>query len=505
MSQPAKPTPESGATSRSSALALGAAILLGSGFLRQALAIATLLVTAKLLTPEDFGVIAYVFVGTALLEMMSRQLSMVLVRLDTVTSDHLNTVFTFQIILGLAAAGIFLSARPLVAMLRIPELVQILPVLSAFAVLIALRSPKFQLYERALRFAPAAAEETLNRVVYSAAAVFLAWLWRDFWAIVAAFFLGQAIRSIFTFAAAPMWPRLSLATWRDSLSFSSWTIGAQLSQFLANSMPQLFIGATLGLADAGIYRLGSRITGMVTTQFFAPVQRIIYPGLADVSRSTGRQREAFARVNAVLLAIVLPVSIGTALIAGDAILLGLSVKWVAAAQVIWVLAPLKALETLQANVRAASYVEGSTRILFFRNAVLLACVTLYMWVGTRFGFYGALAAAGLSSLTALAITLMLARRFGNSGFFEPLTVAWRSFAACGIMAVVILGADWIPGAGPNPLDPAFTLSAKIVLGIFSYSATHFALWAVAGRPEGFESLILSLMSRAKNRLRRPPA
>ena len=492
MKRTQKPNPTPSKFSRSSSLALGAVTLLASGIFRQGLGVITLAVTARMLRPEDFGIIAYFLIFVALLEMIQRQISMVLIRLDSVSDEHLQTVFTMQVIFGVLAAGLVWASTPVVALFGIPELVEILPAVSAISLLIALRNPRFLLYERGLRFSLAAAEETLNRIAYAAVAIYLAWIWQDFWAIIVATFAGIAIRNVWTFTTAPMMPNLSLSRWRDSLSFSTWAIGAQLSQFMANSIPQIFIGATLGLADAGIYRVGTRIISIVTTQLFAPLQRVIYPGLADVSRTSGRKASAFITLNALLLAIVLPLSIGSALIAEDAIVFGLGFKWIAAAQVIWVLAPLKALETLQANVRAASYIEGSTKSLFLRNALLLVLVCLFMWVGTQFGFHGALAAAALSSFSALIITLVLAKSFGNGGFFEPLTVAWRSFLACALMVVAVIATDVALRSGADVPRLLVIVLAKVGVGAAVYTIVHIALWRMTGRPEGLETLIVSL-------------
>jgi len=496
LSQDKKPDPSRTKLSRGSALAAGGAVLLASNVVRQALAFLALIVTARLLTPEDFGVIAYFLVATTLLDMLQRQISMVLIRIEDVSYDHLYTVFTLQIMLGLLGALFFWVSGPFLTLIGLPELIEIIPAISAYALLIAIRNPRFILYERGLRFSMAVAEETINRVIYVAVAIYLAWLWRDYWALIAAVFASFTASILFSYTAAPMLPRLSLSRWRDSLSFSSWAIGSQLCQFLSSRMPLLVIGAVLGLAEAGIFRIGMRVTDLVTKQFFAVLQRVVYPGLADVSRSSGKKKEAFLRLNELLLGMSLPLSVGTALIAEDVVIHGFGEKWADAAPVIWVLAPLAGLVVLQKNVRAASYVDGAMRMLFVRNALLLACVSLFMWIGTQYGFTGGLVAAGLSSLTALIFTLYMARQFGNGGFLEPLTVAWRSFAACGVMALAVFSTDLALRGGLFDASVLIIVLAKIGVGLIVYTLIHGFLWKLAGRPEGFETVILSISKRA---------
>lgn len=515
MKQSPKPALNNRSSSRTSALAVGATTLLASSLFRQILGLITLIVTARLLTPRDFGIAAYFLVATAFLEMMQRQIAIVLIRLDEVTQEHLRTVFTFQIILGAAAAVFFFATRPLVALLELPELTELAPVLCVLSLVIALKSPRFILFERNLSFIYAAGEETVSRIVYSVIAISLAWLWTDYWAIIAANFCALATRSMWTFSMAPMTLRLSLARWHDCLSFSVWSTGAQIAQFFSKNMPQLIIGATLGLSDAGIFRLGNRLSTLVTAQLFAPLQRVLYPGLADISRNTDRKDEAFNRLNELLLAIVLPISVGMALVANHIVIVVIGWKWLGAAQVIWVLAPLKALETLQENVRSAAYVEGSTKVLFVRNIFLLVFVCLTMWAGVQFGFSGALIAAGASSTAAILTTLMIAKRFGTHTFFGPLTVAWRSFASTLVMIVAVLfvgtafgNHDHIGWAFETIDDLPllrYRFAVKVLVGAFAYIGTHFLLWKLAKRPPGFESMVLGFAKKIFKRVDNPNA
>jgi len=485
---------------RSSALALGAATLLASGLFRQGLGLLTLIVTARLLTPEDFGIIAYFLIFTKFLEMLQRQVVISLIRLETVTPEHLKTVFTVQLILGAVAALLIWMARPATGWLGLPELGQLVPALVLFSIVIAFRSPRFLMFERDLRFGPAAIVETILRVTYSIAVVVLAWWWRDFWAVVVATFVGQIFNTVWTFKLAPMVPRLSLAQWRDCISFSTWAMGAQIAQFISKNLPQMFIGSALGLADAGLFRLGNRITNLVTTQFFAPMLRVLYPGLAEASRKTDNQREVFMKMNAALLTAILPISIGMALLAEDIIRLAMGEEWLAAALVIWVLAPLKTFELLQANVRAAIYVDGSTRPLFFRSMILLSVSALFMWIGVQFGFQGAIISAGISSLAALLMTLILARRFGDGGFFAPLLAGWRGFIASAAMTLAIVITDMVFRSAITTAPLLLVITAKIAIAALVYPSTLLLLWSLSGKPDGLERFLLAVPGHLRQRL-----
>ncbi len=469
----------------------------------QVLGLITLIFTARLLTPTDFGVIAYFIVTVALLEIIQREVSMILIRLTDPTEDHINTVFTLQLLLGSAAAALIWLGTPLTHLLGLPELAELIPVLCIIAVATSIRSTRFPLLERNLRFGFAAGEEVISRIVYTLFAITLALIWRDFWAIVVANFLTQVARIIWSFSVAPMTPRLTLKRWSDCFNFSSWSLGAMIAQYLTLNMPQLIIGFALGLAEAGIFRIGFRFVSLFTVQAFAPLERVIYPGLANISRTRdSASKQAFEQANAILLGIIVPVSVGMALVSKDMIIVVAGYQWVAAAQVIWVLAPLKAVETLQANVRSASYVQGNTRRLFFRNSVLLTITVSFMLLGSKFGFLGALAASGAASLTAITMTLVLAKHFGTGGFFGPIFKAWRTFLAATVMVIAVLivksayGNIDVVGWAFDSVDDLPLLRVRffvqVLTGMGAYVGTHLLLWRFAGRPEGFESFALKI-------------
>ncbi len=503
------PDTHSGTPDRGTALTKGAATLFASGVFSQILGLVTLAVTARLLTPTDFGVIAYFIIVAAFLEIIQRAVSMILIRQPNITDDHLNTVFTMQLLLGVSAAVLIWASGPLMEFFGLAELTSLIPALCVIAIVSSVKSTRFPLLERNLRFGFVAGEETISRMAYTLLAVGLAWLWRDFWAIVVASIITQVIRVIWSFSVAPMRPRLTLKCWHDCINVSSWSLGVQITQFLINNMPQIIIGGTLGLADAGIFRIGYRIVTLFTSQIIGPLERVIYPGLASAARTMGTDRQAFEQANAILLGIIVPASVGMALVANHLIVVVAGFEWLAASQVIWVLAPLKAMETLQANVRSASYVQGDTKRLFLRNSILLVVTILFMLLGSNHGFLGAILGSGAGSLFGIGLALVMARDFGTGGFLTPILVAWRTFVSTFVMLAAVLfvssayGSVDAVGWAYETVDDLPLLrirfSVKVLVGVCAYVGTHLLLWRLSGKPKGFESLALELASKIRSK------
>jgi PST family polysaccharide transporter len=82
---------------------------------------------------------------------------------------------------------------------------------------------------------------------------------------------------------------------------------------------------------------------------------------------------------------------------------------------------------------------------------------------------------------------------------QPLLAAWRSFAAAASMAAVLWPfrhQDWAAMTWPTL---AATVTGLAAFGALTYVSTHLLLWQVAGRPQGAETRILSLLAQIARR------
>jgi O-antigen/teichoic acid export membrane protein len=199
----------------------------------------------------------------------------------------------------------------------------------------------------------------------------------------------------------------------------------------------------------------------------------------------------------------------TALSATELLRIVAGVQWLTAAPVVWFLAPLIALNTLEGGVRALVYLNDAPEKLFFRNLIIF-CVTMpLMWAGvTLGGFWGVILASTVVRALTLVLTLKLAEKETNESFFAPFLRAWRSFSASAFMVLAVaIVMNWGPPttADTTVSTAAVFLAIKCGLGILVYLSAHFILWTLSGRPSGIESFSLTLMQTAKAQVLRRAA
>ena len=487
----------------------GAILHFGTSIGVRILGIVTVAVLGRLLTPADFGIFAYaVFVSTLTDNCFYRHFHFSLVRLPEVTNEHLDTLFTLRFLTGLiVAGGIALSAGPVAMWVDAPELYAVLNWIAVAQIIGTFSSPRFMLLEKDLKFAPAAFQVLLARTLTTCCVIALGFAWENYWALVTGLILMPIIVALNSHWVAPYRPRLALTKWREFFSFGLWVMFGNLFNFLAIRVDRLILGPFLGVATVGIYRMGVDIAELGSQQFAQPMGRVIYAGLATKGQDKAALKSAYLETQSVFLGVVLPMGLLTALSATEILRIVAGPDWLAAAPVMWALAPLIALNTLEGGVRALIYINNAPEKFFFRN-LLIFCIAMPLLVAgvTLGGFEGVILASAVVKVITLVLTLRLADKETSSNFFAPFLRAWRSFVAgVGMVLAVVTVMGLGPSTTADTTVPAaaMLLAVKCGLGLAAYLGVHFTLWALSGRPNGIETFGLALVQKAKARILRP--
>ena len=289
---------------------------------------------------------------------------------------HLDTLFTLRLLVGLAVAGgIALSAGPVAAWVETPDLYAVLNWVAVAQIVGTLASPRFMLLEKELNFAPAAFQLVVVRILTTCSAITLGFIWGNYWALVTGLVLIPLIVVVHSQWLAPYRPRLGLTQWREFFSFGLWVMFGNLFNSLSIRVDRLILGPSLGVAAVGIYRMGSDIAELGAQQLAQPMERAIYPAFATKSQDKAALRRTYLETQTVFIGVILPMGLLTALSATELLRVVAGAQWLDAAPVIWCLAPLIALNTLEGGVRALLYVNAEPQRLFFRN-LLIFCVTM---------------------------------------------------------------------------------------------------------------------------------
>lgn len=474
-----------------SRVANSAAILWATNMAVRVLQLLTTAVLARLLTPADYGVVALATMVTGLLDVLSNlQVGGSIIRTGRLEKAHLDTAFTLELLRGGATALVLvILASPAASALRQPELKSIFYVLAAMSALTCCSNPYFILLERDLDFRRESRRLVAASALGAVVGISTALTFRSYWALIASNSAVALFNCAFSYIGIPRRPGISVRKFRELFAFGSWTLLINVLTYVNSRIDYTLIGRNLGPRELGAYHIGQQTIITTTGDMVGPLGRAIFPAFAIVADDPIRLRRSYRRAQTTILALSLPIGFGVSVLGRDLILLLVGRQWLAAVPVVTVLAPLIALQTMNAGVDGLAYALGRTRALFFRTLAFLVVRAAAMIAGFSIdGFMGVIHARIFSGTFMLLYGLGLGSKLAGVRVVEPILDSWRSFASVAAMYLCLVSVPrFFEG---DLLHVALATAMKVVLGVTVYGSLHLLLWKAAGSPDGAETSVL---------------
>lgn len=270
-------------------------------------------VLARLLTPEDFGVMTAALMVIAFSQIFwEAGMGKALIQRQTDVQDAANVAFWVNLVLAVMIIGLLYSAASPIALTffqdaRVTAVIQIMT-LQVF--LGALGSVQTALLQKELGFKKLFWVRFATVSLPGLASIPLAWQGMGYWALVAGTLAGQAAQVIMLWrmsAWRPGWSfRIPVA--REMGRFGAWVGLSGLLVWFYLWMDALVVGMYLGSHDLGLYRTGNQFAAMVFAFLFVPITPVLYSHLARINGDRERIKMAAEKVIQVLILIAIPVA-----------------------------------------------------------------------------------------------------------------------------------------------------------------------------------------------------
>jgi lipopolysaccharide exporter len=475
----------------------GAAWIVGGRFLMRIIGLVNTLIVARLLTPEDFGIVAISFIALQILQGMSDfGAAQAVVKFHDADRDDYDTIWTFSLLRGLLLAGVLIAlAWPAAQLYDEPALVPLFLVMAIAPILEGLINPRFYEFERALDFKREFIVVGLNKFTAVAVSISLALIFRNYWALVGGLLVGGLVQLILSFWFLPFRPHFSFKSHKKIFGFAGWLTATGALVTLNLKFDSLIIARLFGMAPTGGYFLGMQLVQLPTNELATPVSRALFPGMSEQQDDEAAMRRTCLGGVAGMAAIAAPVAVGMGFVAPDLVPLFFGPGYELAIPVVQWVAPTLGLYFLSEPIRPFALARGKTKLLFIRELIYMVLrLPSFIIAALMFGFIGAIIARALAGLAQLGLNLLLYSRITGRSALEPLAHCWRSLLALAVMSVwFLLIHPNIPHLPDNLRLLRMLLDAAIGAGL--YTITHLLAWHFVGRPDGVEQMILKRFSQ----------
>lgn len=289
------------------------------------------IVVARLLSPEDYGVMAILTFFSALaLVIVDSGFSQMLIRKKEPTDADYKAVFVFNIIASIILYLVLVSSAPFIAdFYDIPMLKRIAPVLFLLVPINSLCVIQNTIFTRQFRFALLSKVILLSSLISGAVAIAMALLGFGIWSLVAQRVLVVVVKAVMLWWESDWRPRVAYTSrpLREMASYSLSLLATDLISAIYNRISQLFIGKMYSTDVLGFFDQAQKLKDQPVTSAMQAVQTVTFPALAKIGDDSRKFAESYRQVIMVVTFVMFPIMVGLIAVADDMFALFLGEKW----------------------------------------------------------------------------------------------------------------------------------------------------------------------------------
>lgn len=438
---------------------------------------AVFLLLARLLTPEDFGVMAAAMVVISLSQAIADGgLGKALVQRRESVDACANAAFwislAFSTVLGLLLIA---GAPAIAAFFGDQRITPVVRVLALQVPLTGLAAIPIALLQRDLAFRELFWVRLITAGLPALASIPLALAGAGYWALVAGAVVGQALQLVAVWWRSPWRPRLGgdrLAA-VELTGFGRWAAMSAVLTWGYGWLDALFVARYLGSHDMGMYRIGTTLVTMVFGLAFSPLLPVLYSVFSRSGHRIDVVAASLVDTTRAIATVSFPIA-AVLMLAAPAVQAGLiGSQWAGLAPVLALLALGQSFAWLVASNGEAYRAIGRPRIeTWTMGAALIVYVAGYAFA-VRQGLMAFVAMRVALVFVGLALHIYVANRvFGIR--VSQWTIACAKplgFTLLAALPALALQAAFAPGL---PRDAS---------SVLAFIATYVMLMATWNRPQ----------------------
>ena len=462
----------------------------GLGFISSA-------ILARLLLPEDFGLVAIVMVICGFLSLLfDFGVNWALVQNNKATDDHFDTAWTLRLIESLAIAILLGGFSTVIADaygdIRLEAICQILAVGTVIRGFENIGTVKFL---KDMRFSKDFLNNVLPKVVSTVITIGLAFYYKSYLALVLGTLLHNIVVVVISYFIVSYRPKFSFKKISEIWGFSQWVLIRNTADYICEQGDLLLLSLFTTPKNIGFYRWGTELSFMAITEVQEPFERAVVPAMAKIKDDWERLIKAYIKAMGMLVLIATPIALGFGGVALEfiPIFLGGGEKWLPIVPIIEGLVIFAMFTSLYQTSIDLLTVSGNVKytayIFWFQAIVTMA--SLYP-AYTLFGLEGVAYSRALIGVVMFFVVSRLVIKICNVDFAQIISAIWRPVVAGGVMYLVLLNLSdvWV-------LENWLVLIIKIIFGVIIYVSLILILWWLSGKPESGE---LTLLDSFKKRV-----
>lgn len=460
-----------------------AAVQFASKYSNVAVQLVITMVLARLVTPEEFGVVAMLAVFTNFFALLSDMgVSSGIVQYKELDDRDMSGLFLFSVALAFALAVLFAAISVPAAAAFGEEALPPLFALASIGVFFAtLNSVPNGMLLREKRFVAIGLRLVVVNAVTGSIAIAMAFAGAGCYALVSQFVLSSVFVFVWSFAASGLRVRRTpvLEPLRTIFGFSAYQAAHGFVNYFSRNMDNLLVGLAFGSSALGFYDKAYRLSTYPVSGFTSVVSSVLHPYLSDWQDRPAEIYARFVDLTRSIFAVGVLVSALGVAASDEAVLVLFGDQWSSSGPLFMALSVSVMFQMVTSLTGSVFQSLGRTREMFLSTVVntAITVVVIALGVASRDLFV-------LASLVSLSYCLnpVATYYFLVSRAFR---MSLRDFARAMAPQLAVAAAMLALAIAVRLLAPVVVLSFDSIVPLVAkalvISAAYAALLAVTGQ------------------------
>lgn len=450
------------------------------------LSLVTLSILARLLLPENFGLVALATLTMDYLAIISDLgFSAALIQKKDKVIESANIAFVINFLANALLSLIIFIVAPYAALFfNEPELTSVLRWLGLTFILKSVGTVHNVLLERDLNFKKKLVPDLSSAIIKAVVSIVLAWLGLGVWALVIGQLVGVVATSIILWILLPWRPKFEWDTKvaKELFGYGLSIMGVSILSAWEDGFDYLIIGRIFNTTALGIYTIAYRLPETLILNTMWVMTSVLFPTFSALQHDKDSLRKGFLSTVRYVEILVTPLCIGMVVVADPLIRVAFGEQWIEAIPILQVISIYTLVISIGFHAGDVYKAIGRPDIILKISILLFPVRLILLWIGAQFGLIGVAYGHLAAEVFAAVINFFVIRKVINVTLLE-IMLELKAFVGGAALAICALPVLYVT----KNLPAIYQLVLATLAGGIGYM---FVIWTIERKSfEGFINLM----------------
>ncbi len=342
-------------------------------FFFQFVALIVGIITARFLSPQDFGFMGALAVFTMLSNILVESgFTSALIRRDGNTDNDYSAIFFVNILIAVVIYLILFFSAPYIALFfRMPELCSLSRFLFLSIIINSFGIVQNIILSKSLSFKVISLADLTSALVSGVATVLMVMNGFGYWALAWQILLQNIVRVAFLWAASSWRVSFhpSFGVIKEVFSFSSFMLFSSFINTVVKNIYSVIIGRLFNPVMLGFYSQANKYQQIPSTVIQSTISGVAYPVLSNLKDDETRQLMYLRKIVRIAACVIFPVMFGLAALMAPLVSILLTDKWLPAVPYFQIMVPVAVVLPFHALNTNLVLIRGFSRTNLLLEAV----------------------------------------------------------------------------------------------------------------------------------------